>query len=1457
MAASTNNQTNVTAFLNHGVDVNTTDSLGNTPLAWAAEAGYEALVDMLLSNNQIAVNRRNHAGHTALSLAASRGHVTTVEKLQLHGANRNLNGALRHAAEGGHTAVVKLLLTSKLHGLNLRVGRSGSLWHENLSTYDPYANLLSVAVEGGHVQLVSFLLAQDGIDKAVKFPQYDQDMDMLTYAIQRRHDEVAELLFRQAEMGLLDPIASQNAVRDLLLRAAKAGCARVLRLLLSKYRADPNHEPISFSELLASGDESATCLLMEIEGVDPSYTDEEGRTALIVAAMVENEKAVDILLEDPTLDPNHRDQTGRTALAWAALRSHRSILARLLAMESIDANIMDVNGKTPLLELCTNLDHRNSGAEREAVIYQLLASGRVNINARDSEGRTAVMMVAKTATETLFRLFLSQPGIELEAEDENRANVLLHAGIGENWRVVEILLELGRLDLNCKISDEAPYELRLHGQTIFSMAMAHGPERVRERLFMENDIDVNTQDKCGDTLLKLATEYGHASIVDRILGIEGVNPNITAHAGETALMAAINGLSEEMADNLLKHKSIDPEKRNPDGRTPLSLAAERGLLQTVRRLLSFDQVDPDSRDNDGRSPLSWTISPSWNLRRQDTRASRKKVAQELLETGRVDLNAEDTEGYTLVERAIGDSRGDDILELLLAREDVNLNRVDKQGRNFLKMVLDRREPFLSREICGILGVCYEDLEILDNPPVTHASEDTSSDTSSEGQDRVVMAMKWGRGLTGCRLELGVQREADYDGDRVEEWSLCKRCDTINLDEAFSRRSSSYWGNLIAKFDEPPSEKSQQSCGLCRLIASVHPAPSADSNTAEVQDQFELRAFSGLLIWLCEGSDDFYSNLPEDLVDTLFLAVVTSSGMNSDRQKMININGSETIESVIRSGFIARVGSNCYYRGRALSVKHVPFNEVDFGQIKSWIADCTGNHSDAVCNPTQVHEIPHFRLIHCATRDVVHIDTAPPPHTALSYVWGAVQDGPQNQHSLAGLKLETVVEDAIKVTLALGYEYLWVDRYCVDQTPGSVKDEQLRHMNFVYHGAEVTIIDAAGEESSFGLPGMGQRFRKRPPAIKVQGHILTTIPPEPSREIKSSKWATRGWTYQEGLLSRRRLFFTQHEVSFECGSTLAREAITVPPILSKFSTRLRNTRDNRDRLQPSSWLFPLGGVINMEEDDLGVHQRLSEYAPRQLTYELDALNAMLGVLQLYLSLPQPAYHLCGILIVPQTYRYDRSLGGPSVYVDVDPNTVAANLTGFVYGLLWTCRQPGTRRGGFPSWSWTGWTGTAKFEEPRRQWDSLVDVSIVEEGKKGLLSWGGYFGLGDWEKRYRFGHHHVLEVEGYVGYVTLREDTRYKRLYVFIATMEVGDEWADGDLVLTKRCDDEGGEGEFRKRLLRETWMAVVMTSNHVLVVEQQASGLWERMGVAEMWAGRWIGPQSDGGEGLERRRLLLG
>jgi hypothetical protein len=43
-------------------------------------------------------------------------------------------------------------------------------------------------------------------------------------------------------------------------------------------------------------------------------------------------------------------------------------------------------------------------------------------------------------------------------------------------------------------------------------------------------------------------------------------------------------------------------------------------------------------------------------------------------------------------------------------------------------------------------------------------------------------------------------------------------------------------------------------------------------------------------------------------------------------------------------------------------------------------------------------------------------------------------------------------------------------------------------------------------------------------------------------IQSSAWITRGWTYQEAVLSRRCLFFTDEQVYFVCKQMTCCEAI---------------------------------------------------------------------------------------------------------------------------------------------------------------------------------------------------------------------------------------------------------------------------------------------------------------------------
>jgi hypothetical protein len=97
------------------MDVNAKDSDGRTPLSWAVEHGYEAIVKLLLETGQVEVNLKDNEGQTPLSLAAWRGHEAVVKLLlETNQVEVNLKDnegrtPLSWAAEYGHEAVIKLL----------------------------------------------------------------------------------------------------------------------------------------------------------------------------------------------------------------------------------------------------------------------------------------------------------------------------------------------------------------------------------------------------------------------------------------------------------------------------------------------------------------------------------------------------------------------------------------------------------------------------------------------------------------------------------------------------------------------------------------------------------------------------------------------------------------------------------------------------------------------------------------------------------------------------------------------------------------------------------------------------------------------------------------------------------------------------------------------------------------------------------------------------------------------------------------------------------------------------------------------------------------------------------------------------------------------------------------------------------------------------------------------------
>jgi hypothetical protein len=147
------------------------------------------------------------------------------------------------------------------------------------------------------------------------------------------------------------------------------------------------------------------------------------------------------------------------------------------------------------------------------------------------------------------------------------------------------------------------------------------------------------------------------------------------------------------------------------------------------------------------------------------------------------------------------------------------------------------------------------------------------------------------------------------------------------------------------------------------------------------------------------------------------------------------------------------------------------------------------------------------------------------------------------------------------------------------------------MDVVYKNAEITIVAAAGEGPDYGLPGVGNRPRVPQPTIQVKNHLLLSSLPDPCYEIRTSKWMKRAWTYQEGLLSRRLLIFTDDQVYFECRGMHCCEVIDAP--LESLHVR------NLEEFKPQNMLgiFPKNRLGDHFEDIL---LRIREYSARELT-----------------------------------------------------------------------------------------------------------------------------------------------------------------------------------------------------------------------------------------------------------------
>jgi hypothetical protein len=292
------------------------------------------------------------------------------------------------------------------------------------------------------------------------------------------------------------------------------------------------------------------------------------------------------------------------------------------------------------------------------------------------------------------------------------------------------------------------------------------------------------------------------------------------------------------------------------------------------------------------------------------------------------------------------------------------------------------------------------------------------------------------------------------------------------------------------------------------------------------------------------------------------------------------------------------------------------------------------------------------------------------YVALSYVWGHNSQGyPSRDSDILSEQCPAVIEDAIQATLRLNQRFLWVDRYCIDQSNAQEKHDQIANMDSIYSYANLTIVAAAGNGMASGLPGVDATMRKPQPRLRIgQETVISTLPTS-SYEINRAEWSTRGWTFQEALLSRRRVVFMEHQVYFQCNAMHCLESIHLP---SSGFNLAKVVRDDTRLFHEEEFFVPSFPYVGEAHMPASFPDRVNEYLLRTLSYDSDILNAFKGILKAFEKAHTPVHHFWGLpLFIKSTMDWN---------------------TRFALGLAWTANvQPSVRRHGFPSWCWVGWKG----------------------------------------------------------------------------------------------------------------------------------------------------------------------
>ncbi|KAF5240797.1 hypothetical protein FAUST_4178 [Fusarium austroamericanum] len=251
--------------------------------------------------------------------------------------------------------------------------------------------------------------------------------------------------------------------------------------------------------------------------------------------------------------------------------------------------------------------------------------------------------------------------------------------------------------------------------------------------------------------------------------------------------------------------------------------------------------------------------------------------------------------------------------------------------------------------------------------------------------------------------------------------------------------------------------------------------------------------------------------------------------------------------------------------------------------------------------------------------------------ALSYMWPSETDSERAQlqkhnvelwekpDDLRNIPMPPLISDDMSLCQRLGETYIWIDRFCIVQDDAASKHDQVSGMHQIFRSASFTLVVALDDRNPPGLPGFIHRPRGstiNKPRVKYD--VETLVVKRGLELVNDSTWNTRGWTFQERLLSPRRIYITEHEVQYECYLGYASEIFT-HIIPYKTSTRSLSYLLKKRPVSQLPGFYASDEYSGATEfhitERTSIHDYMRlvrDYTRRNLSYSSDILNAFAGV-----------------------------------------------------------------------------------------------------------------------------------------------------------------------------------------------------------------------------------------------------